>query len=412
MPSAVTTDGPRTSAAQLPVAEICVSHSAPDRDQEHAGGERRAPAEPGDEPRGERRGDGERARHRQEGEARLHGRQAEDLLQVEREEEPHREHRGAHQADDDVGAGERARAEDRHRDERHLRPALLDRDEQEEQRDPDADAGDDLRRAEPVALDVHDAEHERDLPGGERDGSGDVEVPLREVAAALDDVADGERDQHGADRHVDEQDPAPAQRLGEHAAEQRARRSAAGGDGAPDAQRAVALGPFGEGRRDDRQRGRRDDRAAEALQPAGRHEQAGARRQRAEQRGEREHGDADDEHPLAPEQVARAAAEHQEPGEGHRVRAHHPLQVVLGEVQRGADGRQRDVHDRHVEDHHELRGAGDQQDQPGVGRAAGGGHASNGSSRRTSARAQRRSGCDPRRKPASSAAAAVGRRQA
>ena len=52
-----------------------------------------------------------------------------------------------------------------------------------------------------------------------------------------------------ADRHVDEQHPAPAQPAGQDSAEEYARGAAGAGDGAPDPERAVAFGPFGEGRR-------------------------------------------------------------------------------------------------------------------------------------------------------------------
>ena len=54
----------------------------------------------------------------------------------------------------------------------------------------------------------------------------------------------------------------------QHAAEQDASRGAAARDRAPDPEREVALAALGEGRRQDRQRGRREQRCAEALQRA------------------------------------------------------------------------------------------------------------------------------------------------
>src|SRR3712207_6848776 len=42
------------------------------------------------------------------------------------------------------------------------------------------------------------------------------------------------------DGHVDEEHPLPAQRVGQHAAEQHARRATRAGHGAPDAERLVA----------------------------------------------------------------------------------------------------------------------------------------------------------------------------
>ena len=71
----------------------------------------------------------------------------------------------------------------------------------------------------------------------------------------------------------------------------------------------------------------------------------------------REDGEAGDEHAAAPEQVGRAAAEQQEAAEDERVGADHPLQVLLREPEVGLDRGQRDVHDRDVEDDHELHDA-------------------------------------------------------
>ena len=71
-----------------------------------------------------------------------------------------------------------------------------------------------------------------------------------------------------ADRHVDEEDPLPAEVLRQHAAGEHADRGAGAAHRAPDAERLVALGALLEGRHDDRERGRRDDRGAEALHGA------------------------------------------------------------------------------------------------------------------------------------------------
>ena len=76
-----------------------------------------------------------------------------------------------------------------------------------------------------------------------------------------------------------------------------------------------------------------------------------------EQRGHGEHDDADEEDAAAPQHVGGPPAEQQEAAEHERVGADHPLQVLLGEPEVDLDGRQRDVHDRDVEDHHELHDA-------------------------------------------------------
>ena len=49
--------------------------------------------------------------------------------------------------------------------------------------------------------------------------------------------------------------------------------------------------------------------------------------------------------------------------EGQRVRVDDPLEPGRGEPEAVADLRQRDVHDRDVEDHHELRKADDEEEQ-------------------------------------------------
>src|SRR5581483_6618674 len=76
--------------------------------------------------------------------------------------------------------------------------------------------------------------------------------------------------------------------------------------------------------------------------------------------GEREHERA----PL-PVAVGGAAADHQEPGEGDRVRVDDPLQVDRREAETRLDRRQRDVDDAQVEDDHELRHAA-HGEQPAV----------------------------------------------
>ena len=65
-----------------------------------------------------------------------------------------------------------------------------------------------------------------------------------------------------------------------------------------------------------------------------------------------------------PEQVGHPAAEEEHAPEEDRVGGDHPLQALLREVQVGPDRRQRDVHDRDVEDDHELRGDDHRQREP------------------------------------------------
>ena len=75
--------------------------------------------------------------------------------------------------------------------------------------------------------------------------------------------------------------------------------------------------------------------------------------------------DTDEEHALAPDEIAGAASEEQETPERERVRVDDPLQVGIGHVQVFLDRRQRDVDDRRIEDDHELRHADQDKDEPG-----------------------------------------------
>ena len=139
------------------------------------------------------------------------------------------------------------------------------------------------------------------------------------------------------DRRKDEVDVhavAPAERLGEHAAEDQSDRGPAAGDRAPDPERLVALARVSEGGRHQRQRGRRKQRRECALERArgGEHpERLGGP---ADGGRGREPGQAGDERPLAPQQIRDPAAEQQQAAERQRVRGHDPLPIRVGEMQR------------------------------------------------------------------------------
>ena len=99
------------------------------------------------------------------------------------------------------------------------------------------------------------------------------------------------------------------------------------------------------------------DRRPDALKRAGAEQHALVLGDRANQRRSAEEGDAGEEHAATPEQVGGAAAEQEEAGEGERVGVDDPLQPGVGETEAAVDRRQRHVHDRDVEDDHELRQA-------------------------------------------------------
>src|SRR3954451_14155920 len=109
------------------------------------------------------------------------------------------------------------------------------------------------------------------------------------------------------------------------AAEEHAGRCAAAADGAPDAERLVALCAFRERRRDDRQRRGRDDRGSDALRRARGDEHADRVGKSADERRGREDRNADHEQTAPTEQVGRPAPEQKKAAVGDRVRDQHPL---------------------------------------------------------------------------------------
>ena len=174
-------------------------------------------------------------------------------------------------------------------------------------------------------------------------------------------AGDRGRDREG-DRHV--QAPAPVEHLGQRAAEQQADGAARAGDPGVDAEGLAAFGGVGECRGQEREGGRGEQRAEGALQRAGRHEQVEALGGPAEGRRAGEAEQAGHERPLAAEEVGDAAAEQQQAAERQRIGRDHPLPVVVGEAEVLLGGRERDVHDRHVEHDHQLGDADDCEDQP------------------------------------------------
>src|ERR1043165_6858598 len=73
----------------------------------------------------------------------------------------------------------------------------------------------------------------------------------------------------------------------------------------------------------------------------------------AEQRRDREDGDATEKHPVAADEVPDPAREQQQPAEGDEVGVDHPCEPGLREVEVGLDDRKSDVDDGPVEDDHQ-----------------------------------------------------------
>ena len=236
-----------------------------DRKRRHPEHQQAFGAEAHGDLRGDRRSDDDRERHRQEHEPGLDRRVPEHVLQIQGEEEPHRKRRGTERRQDRVG-----RRSCRERNSRSgisgalaIRPSS--NEEREQQRDADADRQQRRRVAPAGAVGAHDSEHERRETERGRERAAEVEVAGGVLVATLEQHPLCEEGRGQTDRQVDEEDPAPAQGVGDDAAEQHAGRAAGAAHGAPDADRTVAFGGLRECAGEDRQRSRRNDRGGEAL---------------------------------------------------------------------------------------------------------------------------------------------------
>ena len=189
--------------------------------REPADEEQRAPARGSMQPAGERRGEERHDRHRQEAQARLERRVPEHVLHVEREVEEHREHRRRDREGRDLGAGEGGLAEQaRGRASGCDRAARRSRTRHQQHR-RDGEQAEDHGAPQPSALPRIRANTRQKSP------------PLKVTTPAQSTRARGsravlvelqQRHDHGqrADRHVHEEDPLPAEALGERAAHERA----------------------------------------------------------------------------------------------------------------------------------------------------------------------------------------------
>jgi hypothetical protein len=286
--------------------------------------------------------------------------------------------RDRRQGDDDVGAA--AVAVEHHRERQQRVPgADLDQDEGDQQ----DHGGGEHRQGEAVGpagrLRVREAVDEAEEAAGGEHRAGHVEVGLPLGAMVLQQHQrpdDGDR----GEGEVDVEAPAPGEVLGEDAAEQQADRGAGARHRAEDAEGFAALGRIGEGDGEQREGGRGEDRAEEALDAAGDDQHAEGGRRATQGRGEGETDQPADEGPLAAEDVGDPAAEQEQGAEGQRVGGDDPLARAFGEAERFLGRGKGDVDDRRVEHHHQLGDPEDGQDQPafvlGFGDAFHGGAAS------------------------------------
>ena len=84
----------------------------------------------------------------------------------------------------------------------------------------------------------------------------------------------------------------------------------------------------------------------------------------ARDRGNGEERDADQEQPAVAEEVTKPAAEQEEAAERQEVRIHDPRERRLREAEVFPDRRERNVHDRRIEDDHQVAKAEDVEREP------------------------------------------------
>ena len=177
------------------------------------------------------------------------------------------------------------------------------------------------------------------------------------------------KDDH-ADRQVDQEDPVPVERARQHAAEQDADAAAAGHHEPEHTHCLRAIDRLREEDHDQRERHCRDDGPAESLNRARCDQQSLRARQPACERRQREDRDPDQEQPAVAEEVAEPTAEQQKTAEREDVGVHDPGERRLREAEIGADRRECDIHDRGVQDDHQIAEAQHVEREP----ATAGGH--------------------------------------
>jgi hypothetical protein len=139
----------------------------------------------------------------------------------------------------------------------------------------------------------------------------------------------------------------------------------------PPPDRTNPIGRLGEHDHDQREDDNGDDRAPETLDCASRDEERLRRGKTARERGHGEDRDPDEEEAPVAVEVAETAAQEQEAAERQEVRVHDPGQGGLREAEIVANRRQGDVHDRAVEDDHDVPKTEDVQRQPAVASSRG-----------------------------------------
>src|SRR4029079_54340 len=102
----------------------------------------------------------------------------------------------------------------------------------------------------------------------------------------------------------------------------------------------------------------------QALDEPGDDQGGPVRADAADERREREHGQADKEHPSPADEISEASGEEEDAAEGDEVSVDDPGEARLAEAEVALDSRERDIHDRRIEHDHERPGAQDFTGEP------------------------------------------------
>src|SRR6266567_1950448 len=202
---------------------------------------------------------------------------------------------------------------------------------------------------------------------GRRDGQhgADRVDPLTDAEAGrLVDQDQAQDRRHDADRQVDEEDPVPGQCFGQQPAHQEPDRPTRRSDEGVHAHRLRSLPWRWEHGDQDPEDHRSHEGGGRPLHEPRSDQQGLTVRKATEQRGDREGRGAGDEDLLASHEVAQPPGQEHQPPEGQQVGVHDPRQRRLREMQVPLDRGQRDVHDRDVQNDHELADAEHHQGGP------------------------------------------------
>ena len=303
----------------------------------------------GDRPR--RGGEGQQQQgKRQGGRARLKRAVAERHLQERDEQEDHAAERRVGDQREHVGTGELAGAEQLQRKHR-VRGPPLNGDKGGRGGHADGRRGDHRRRQASGRLDQREA-HPRNGEGGER-GTAQIEAARARRVPGLRHVANRGHGDETPERKVDEEDRAPRHRVGQVPADGGADRARDRAQARPRADRPGAVIGM-KHRLDDREAPRCKEGPANPLDEPGKDEQPDRRGGRAKRRRRDEDNHPQDEHAPSAVDVAERAAYQDERREREHIAVQGPLQPGDTRAEVTADGRQRHVDDRRLEQNHRV----------------------------------------------------------